>query len=146
MDLSHIFYKELPVDDDNIFSANLAENNEIEEVSLKKDQKYMVTGLSINQKTDTDVIIPDLNARNSLSDMIRSYEEERKKIDSHCHFYKKDLFCITIPFYKRSDVLTTGRTYFDTTAKKLCVLNFTIIIIILKVLILSGKTIYLNMK
>ena len=78
MDLLHIFYKELPVDDDNIFSANVAENNEIEEVSLKKDQKYMVTGLSINQKTDTDVIIPDLNVRNSLSDMIRSYEEERK--------------------------------------------------------------------
>ena len=78
MDLLHIFYKELPVDDDNIFSANVAENNEIEEVSLKKDKKYMVTGLSINQKTDTDVIIPDLNVRNSLSDMIRSYEEERK--------------------------------------------------------------------
>ena len=76
MDLSHIFYKELPVDDNNIFSANLAENIENEEVSLKKDQKYIVTGLSINQKTDTDVIIPDLNARNSLSDMIRSYEEE----------------------------------------------------------------------
>ena len=31
----------------------------------------MATGLSINQKTDTDTIIPDLNARNSLSDMIR---------------------------------------------------------------------------
>ena len=39
MDLSHIFYKELPVDDNNIFSANLAENNKIEKVSLKKDQK-----------------------------------------------------------------------------------------------------------
>ena len=31
----------------------------------------MATGLSINQKTDTDTIILDLNARNSLSDMIR---------------------------------------------------------------------------
>ena len=50
MDLLHIFYKELPVDDDNIFSANVAENNEIEEVSLKKDQKYMVTGLSLKSK------------------------------------------------------------------------------------------------
>ena len=29
----------------------------------------MTTGLSINQKTDTDTIIPDLNARNSLSDI-----------------------------------------------------------------------------
>ena len=40
----------------------------------------MVSGLSINQKTNTDVIIHDSNARNSLRDMIRSYKEERKRI------------------------------------------------------------------
>ena len=28
MDLSHVFYKELPIDEGNIFSANLAKNNE----------------------------------------------------------------------------------------------------------------------
>ena len=39
----------------------------------------MVTSLSINQKAEADVIIPDLNARHSLSHMIRSYKEERKK-------------------------------------------------------------------
>ena len=48
MDLSHIFFEELPVDDDNIFSANLAENNEIENFLLRKDKKYMVTKPSIN--------------------------------------------------------------------------------------------------
>ena len=79
MDLSHIFYKELPVDDDNIFSANLAENNEIEEVSLRKSQKYMVTGLSINQKADTDVIIPDLNARKQLEWYDKILRKRKKK-------------------------------------------------------------------
>ena len=119
MDLSHIFYKELPVDHYNIFSVNLAENNEIEEVSLKKDKKYMVAGLSINQKTDTDVTIPDFNARNSLNDMVRSCEEEREKFNLNCHFYKHDLFDITIPFKKWTDVSTTGYTYFDTTTNKI---------------------------
>ena len=57
---------------------------------------------------------------NSLSGMIRSYEKGRKKINLDCHFYQKDLFDITIPFKKRSDVFTTGPTYFDTTTKKLC--------------------------
>ena len=52
----------------------------------------MVTGLSIDQKTETDVIVPDLNARHSLSDMIRSYEEERNKFN--CHFYKKKIYLI----------------------------------------------------
>ena len=60
MNLSHIFYKELLVDDDNIFSVNFAENNKTEEVLLKKDQKYIATRLSINN-------------------VIRYYEEGKKK-------------------------------------------------------------------
>ena len=40
----------------------------------------MVTGFLMNQKADTDIIIPDMNARKSLSDMIRSYEEEEKSL------------------------------------------------------------------
>ena len=47
----------------------------------------MVTGLSINQKVEPDVIL-DLNARH-LSDMIRSYEEERKKLTKTVIFIKK---------------------------------------------------------
>ena len=61
MNFSHIFYKELLADDGNIFSVNFAEINKTEEVSLKKDQKYIVTRLSINN-------------------VIRYYEEERKKL------------------------------------------------------------------
>ena len=48
----------------------------------------MVTGLSINQKSEADVIIPDLNERHSLSNMIRSYKKERKKFNLYGHFYK----------------------------------------------------------
>ena len=35
----------------------------------------MVTGLPINQKAEADVIIPDLNAIRSLTDIIRSYQK-----------------------------------------------------------------------
>ena len=79
----------MPIDEDNIFSANLTENNEIEEFLVKKDQKYMVTGFSINLKIDTDLIIPNLIVRKSLSDTIRSYKQEREKFDLDCHFFKK---------------------------------------------------------
>ena len=79
----------------------------------------MVTGLSINQKAETDVIIPELYGRHSLSNVIRSYEEERKKINLDCHFYKKDLFDLNSLFKKRSDVLTTDYTYFNTTTNKI---------------------------
>ena len=66
-----------------IFFANLAENKEVEEVLFKKDQNYMVIGLSINQKAENDVSISNLNA--SLSDLIRSYKKERKKFNLDCH-------------------------------------------------------------
>ena len=36
MELIHIFYKELLLNENNIFTANLAEKNEIEEVKFKK--------------------------------------------------------------------------------------------------------------
>lgn len=38
MDMSHIFYKDLLVHDDNVFLANLAQNNAAEEILIKKDQ------------------------------------------------------------------------------------------------------------
>ena len=65
MNLSHIFQKEMPTDDNNIFLLNSPK-------TIKWKKFFMVTGLSIDQKTETDVIVPDLNARHSLSDMIRS--------------------------------------------------------------------------
>ena len=38
--------------DENIFSANLSQNNKIEVISLKKSNQHMITNLKINQKTD----------------------------------------------------------------------------------------------
>ena len=54
-----MFYKELPLDEDNIFSADLAENSETEQVAFKKLKKYAISSLSINQ--DTAEYIPLLN-------------------------------------------------------------------------------------
>ena len=35
MEFSHVLYKEISLDKDHIFSANLTENNGVEQVSLK---------------------------------------------------------------------------------------------------------------
>ena len=34
MEFSHVFYKEISLDEGNIFSANLIENNEIDQISF----------------------------------------------------------------------------------------------------------------
>ena len=56
MEPIHIFYRELPLDENNTFKANLAEKNEVEEVKFKKSKEYAVTGLSINQDVDSDLV------------------------------------------------------------------------------------------
>ena len=42
MRFSHLFYKDILLDEANIFSANLTENNEVEQISFKKNQNYML--------------------------------------------------------------------------------------------------------
>ena len=48
MEPIHIVSKELPVDENNIFTPNITEKNEVENVKFKKSLEYAVTGLSIN--------------------------------------------------------------------------------------------------
>ena len=49
MEPIHIFYKELPVDENNTFTADITEKNKVESVKFKKSQEYALIGLSINQ-------------------------------------------------------------------------------------------------
>ena len=49
MEPIYIFYKELPVDENNTFTADITEKNKVESVKFKKSQEYAVIGLSINQ-------------------------------------------------------------------------------------------------
>ena len=55
MEFSHVFYKELSVDEDNILSANLTENNQIEQIKLKKSKIYAISGLSIDQELKLNI-------------------------------------------------------------------------------------------
>ena len=74
MEPSHVFYKELPLDESNIFFANLAENNEI--------KKYAISGLSINQDTTSYVSLPNIEGQEALCDILRTYSEEKTSLTS----------------------------------------------------------------
>ena len=78
MEFSHVFYKELAIDDDNIFLSNLTENNKIEEIKIKKWKIYSINRLSIDQDLNSNVSLPTIEGRNALSDVLRVYEEEKK--------------------------------------------------------------------
>ena len=48
MDPSYIYFKEIKIDQDNTFTANVSEENEIENVKFNKENQYGITGLTIN--------------------------------------------------------------------------------------------------
>ena len=56
MEPIHIFYKELPADENNSFTADITEKNEVENVKFKKSLAYAVTGLLINQDIGSTLV------------------------------------------------------------------------------------------
>ena len=85
MEPIHIFYKELPVDGNNIFTANLAKKNEVEVFTFTKSRKYAITDLSINQDIDSDLImLTDTRKQNEISDQIKKLVKEKK--EPHLNF------------------------------------------------------------
>ena len=68
MEPIHIFYKDLPVDKNNSFTANITEKNEDDNVRFKKSLEYAVTGLSIKQDIGSaSVTVTDLDRQDFLS-------------------------------------------------------------------------------
>ena len=44
----HIFCNELEVDKDNVFTVNISQENEVENVIFDKNKEYTVTEMTIN--------------------------------------------------------------------------------------------------
>ena len=80
MEPIRIFYKEKPVDENNIFTANRAEEIEIEEVRFKKSKEYAVTGLSINQGIDSRLVaVTDADWQEAISNLIQKLLKDKKR-------------------------------------------------------------------
>ena len=81
MEFCRVFYKKIPLDEDNIFSANLTENNGVQQVKFKKSKIYSISGLSIDQDTQYNVSLPNVKERKALSNILRTYTEEKNKFN-----------------------------------------------------------------
>ena len=80
MEFSYVFCKEIPLDEDNIFSANLAENNGVESVKFKKSKLFAISGLSIDQDTQPNVSSPNVEGKKALSNILRTSADQKKQI------------------------------------------------------------------
>ena len=66
MEFSHVFYKEIPLDEDNIFSANLTKNKKFEQIKFKKSKIYTVSRLSIDQDIQSNASLPNTEGKKHL--------------------------------------------------------------------------------
>ena len=82
MEPLHIFYKELPVDENNIFSADMTEKNEAQNVKFKKSLEYAVIGLLLNQDIGSALMrVTEIDQQNFLSNSIQKLVKEKKEPD-----------------------------------------------------------------
>ena len=81
MNPSHIYFKEIEIDQDNTFTANFSKENEIENVILNKDSEYGITGLNINSILSDEKLlkIENVKEQNKVSleiqELIKNYKE-----------------------------------------------------------------------
>ena len=80
MEPIYIFNREFLLNENNIFMANLAEKNEIEEAKFKKSKEYAVACLSINQDVDSDLVaVTDTEKKGAISKLIQKLVKEKKR-------------------------------------------------------------------
>ena len=93
MEPIHIFYRELPLDENNIFTANLAEKNEVEEVRFKKSKEYAIIGLSINQDIDSDLVaVADVDKQEAISNLTQKLVKEKTEPNFDLKIYCEEAF------------------------------------------------------
>ena len=100
MEVLHTFYKELPVDEDNIFSLNLSENNKVDSVKFDKPKKYEISGLSINQSTGPGVLFLNVEGKKALNNILRTHAAKKDKCNLDLRTYKKVGLILPFPVIK----------------------------------------------
>ena len=117
----NLFYKELPIDKNNFFTANLAEKNEIEGFQFKKWKEYAITGLSIIQHVDSNLVaVTDTDRQEVISNLIQKRINEKKEPDLDLRIYNEDVFENIVSFKKKtsSEVPPIKYTFYNTNTKR----------------------------
>ena len=126
----HIFSKELSTDKNNIFTANLAEQNEVVEVKFRKSREYAVTVLSINQDIHSDLVeVTDTDRQEAISNLTQRLSKQKKNPDLDLRMYNEEAFEKIIPSKKKhkSDIRPIKLSFYNMTTKNKKKLNSTTI-------------------
>ena len=121
MDPVHIFFKELEIDQDNTFTANVSQENKVENVVFKTDKEYTVTGMVIKPDITDSELVKIENTKDKISKEIQELIKNYKDPDLTLNISNQETKTLLSPFVKKdeSDLPKIKLTYFNTTTKKL---------------------------
>ena len=81
MDQAHIFFKELEIEQDNTFTANVPQENQVEKVVFNTDKEYAVTGMLIKPDIANSELVKIENTNKldkiskEIQELIKSYKD-----------------------------------------------------------------------
>ena len=121
MDPVHIFFEELEIDQDNTFTANVSQENEVENVVFKTDKEYAVIGMIIKPDITDSELVKIENTKDKISKEIQELIKNYKDPDLTLNISNLETKTLLLPFVKKdeSDLPKIKLTYFNTTTKKM---------------------------
>ena len=121
MDPVHIFFEELEIDQDNTFTANVSQENEVENVVFKTDKEYAVIGMVIKPDITDSELVKIENTNDKISKEIQELIKNYKDPDLTLNISNQETKTLLLPFVKKdeSDLPKIKLTYFNTTTKKM---------------------------
>ena len=107
---TYIFYKELKIDENNVFTVNTLEKNEVENVIFKKNQEYPITGMAIKPDiVESDIVkVTDQkkNWRFKQKDTRTSWKKKKNRLRD-LKIVNPETKTVTIPFKKNQKKISS---------------------------------------
>ena len=101
MDPVHIFFKELEIDQDNTFTANVSQENKVENVVFKTDKEYTVTGMVIKPDITDSELVKIENTKDKISKEIQELIKNYKDPDLTLSISNPETKALLLPFVKK---------------------------------------------
>ena len=143
MDPVHIFFKELEIDQDNTFTANVSQENGVENVIFNTDKEYAVTGMVTKPDiVDSELVkIENTKELDRISKEIQELIKNYKDPDLTLSISNPETKTLLLLFVKKeeSDLPKIKLTYFNTTKKRMRIFYFMTTTNVLKSLVLPGN-------
>ena len=128
MELAHIYYKELVTDKENIFTANISQNNQVENIKFSKCDEYGVTGMAIKPDIGSYFLIKvsDKQKLKKISEKIQDSVTKNKELKTDLKLSNSETKDLIIPLTKKNEteLPPIKFTYDNTTTQKSEAISF----------------------